>query len=591
MVRIIFTVALLIALVGQSFAQIKEASDSLVGRREHAILTRIHNYLHFPNTVMPGASAVAEITVEGSNIAILVVGPVSGHAKAYAQKIEDWRVKSGFKGTTYFSQEDDCAVAGLTIKTGGFGKMESKLVVPIEDFVRNILTSEPFTRVALITPTWTNLDTLVKPEYVASNGTRYWEISDPTKIPTTTSTLTISGWIVPALIAWVFLPLVGMGICFGLGITVAKNTAKPIEERRKFYSTVVVKGTYVVLGLHTILVMATLPTRALDPVSQLWFGFRFSQIGLFIVPLFAIVPILMLPWLNKVEKKLLGATPAEAAKKEDFTSYQVPQAQMPALKKRLLLKIIPLVVIMGFVFLPLGKNNPLASFQLAAVPLYIFGDVIFSTIKRSKKSTTIEPQIPNGETYLTRVQQRIQPIAAKLEVVCPPISIGQLLQGPYGGAITTKMLTITPAMADRFGDEELDFVLAHELAHLKAGHLKMRKMLVFVPAILIWFLLMFLIVGRSFSLFVSPFVTVSPFTIILVALPVYTLLVSKKFRIQEYQADEMAVRVTGHKDGAMRALIKIAEQNSLPGFDEVVFNRSHPKIMDRIARIRALQNV
>jgi Zn-dependent protease with chaperone function len=587
MARLIFLTTFLVALACQGLAQVQESSDSLVGRREHSFLTRLHESLSFPNTEMASGEAVVAVTVEGPNITIIAVGPIKSNAKAYAQKIEDWRQKSGFKGNTTYSQEDDCSAATLVIKTGEFGKMESILVVPVDEILRGVAAIEPRTKIALIAPAWTNLDTSVKPDYVAKNGMRYWDVTQPGKIGSTTSTLTIPKWIVPALIAWIFLPLVGFIICFGIGLAAAKNQSIPIEKRRKIYSLAVGKGIFIVLGLHAILVIATLPTRALDPVSQLWFGFRFSQIGLFVVPLFAIVPILLLPWLNKMETKLLGATPEEAAKKEDFSQYAIPPSDQPK-RASLYLGLLWILIPIGILLLPIDRHSALYPFQRMAVPIYFIIKLIFMV---AKKKPITEPLVPNSLIYFNRVQQRVQPIARRLEISCPPISITPLLQGPYGAAITTKSLMVTPALADRFSDEELDFVLAHELAHLKVNHLKIRRVLIAAPFLLLGAMFMALLLGRSLTFYVSPAFIFSPFLLILIVAPFYRYFVSKLFQKQEYDADEIAVRVTRHKDGAMRTLIKIAEQNSLPGFEEVAFTRTHPKIADRIARIRSLQNV
>jgi Zn-dependent protease with chaperone function len=590
MARFILIAFLLLAVTGQTSAQIRQSRDSLFGRRERAIMARFHDFLKFPEFNLPTGKANIGVTIEGPNVSILAVGPSNGHEKEYAQRIEDWNVKSGFTGKTYYSKEDEGAVATIEIKTGGFGKMESHLVVPIDDLVQTLGSLEPQTNIALVAPAWTNLDTDVKPDYVNKSGMRFWNISTPGKIRSVASTLSIPTWVVPALVAWVFLPIVGMGTCFAIGMTVARDQRRPIEQRRKIYSTFVLKGTYIVLGLHTLLVVATLPTRALDPVSQLWFGFRFSQIGLFVVPLFMFVPIVLLPWLTKTEKKLLGATPEEAAKREDFSKYTVPNADLLKTKST----FSGLIPMLGLVLLMVVKNMKSTPIVLVVELVGLFAVLAYMVFRIvgifSKKGKPVET-IPEFLPYLARVQQRIQPISRRLELACPPLSITPLLQGPYGAAVTKKSLMVSPALADRFGDEELDFVLAHELAHLKVNHLSIRRVLILGPVILVWFLFTSMIIGRSITIYASPAFTFSPFLLILVVSPLYRMFVSRLYQKQEYDADEIAVRTTRHKDGAIRALIKMAEQNSLPGFEEVAFNRTHPKIGDRIARIRSLQNV
>lgn len=95
-------------------------------------------------------------------------------------------------------------------------------------------------------------------------------------------------------------------LSFGTGIFIAKRTAIPIAQRRKLYGKAVLGGTYSLLAIHGILVAATLPTRVFEPLTQLWFGMRFAQFALPILPVFMLVPILMLPIMKPVEKRLFG---------------------------------------------------------------------------------------------------------------------------------------------------------------------------------------------------------------------------------------------------------------------------------------------
>lgn len=589
MFRVLCSLLLILGLVGVSFSQVRKSGEWIVTRREHSILDRLETSFSFPNTTMADGQLVAFLNIEGPNLTAMIVGPVKGNAKSYAQVLEDWRVKSSLPGEVVYSQEDDCAAARLIARTGGFGKMEATLKVPAAQLLVQIQALNPKARTALLAPVWTNLNIAESPGFTAKNGNRIWDITGETSLEPIESKLSVPGWIIPALIAWIFLPIVGLIFCFGIGFTIAKDAKRPIEQRRKIYSTLVGKGTFVVLGLHAILVIATLPTRALDPVSQLWFGFRFSQIGLFVVPLFGILPMAMLPWLNKMETKLLGATPEEQATREDFSQYNaLPVVEEATKKKKFPYTILILALGLVLIFWPLDKNSPLVPFQRLAAPICIVATFIPTFRNQKKLTASLEADVPNQAPMRMRVEEHSRRLGQQMNVTVPPVKIGPLLQGPYGAAISLSKLYVSPALADRFTDGELDFVLAHELAHLKQGHLKWKWIIAFAPMIVIFPLMLLVVFRKSFSITISPSFIFSPFLLLLVLLPLSRWLISRMSVKHEFECDAIAVQTTKDKESAIQALVKMAEQNSLPGFDEDAFGRTHPKHKDRIERIRAL---
>ncbi len=596
--RILVTIIALIGLAAMGFSQIKDSSDWLVGRSEHSLLHRLRSNLGFDDTPVTDGDAVAVVTIEGVKAVVLVVGPVKGDAKKYAQAIEDWRTESKLPGVVEYSQEDDCASARYELSTGGFGKMSASLDLPLRSLYERLKPLESKTSMALMVPGYTSIDLTEKETYIAPAGNRYWEFTKSLGPERVHTAIKIPGWVPPAVVAWLTLPLVGFGLCFGLGFTYARRQDIPIEKRRRFYSMLVSKGIFVVLGIHAVLVIVTIPTRALDPVSQLWVGQRFSQFAILVVPLFAIVPIALLPLLNKMETKLLGPTEAEKADREDFSEYQRPPMNTDAaksdLKKNLWSSGIVLVALAIFLFIPAHKGSLLSNLQSVIVPIYLILTLLVRVIVRTIKSKKggVDPivaaQEAGFEQYRPRVEARLAAVATKLGEPVPTVSVMPLLQGPYGACISNHRLMVTPALADRFTDGELDFILAHELAHKNKGHLKTRLFIFLIPAVLIFIVMFRLALGMSSSVWLARGFVFSPMLLILVFYVFGRPLLMKYFRKNEYQADEVAVRATGDREAAISALAKIARQNGLAGYDEDEFLRTHPLIANRIERIRTL---
>ncbi|MBI1331778.1 MAG: M48 family metalloprotease [Armatimonadetes bacterium] len=591
--RVLSTFILLLGVFSTSFAQIKESSDGFVGRREHNLLHLLSDNFGFPDTEMIAGEATVSVLVEGPKLTILAVGPIKGDAKSYANALETWRVQSHLGGQVEYSQEDDCASAQLVVSNGGFGKMEATLAFNLGDLTKAVEKIEPKTSVALLAPRYTQFNINAPPDYTSSNGTRYWNVSKSGISGDLISTLTVPGWVVPALIAWFTLPILGLAVSFAIGFTIARNQNLPIAQRRKAYGSWVMKGTFGTLGLHAVLVVLTLPTKALEPVSQMWFGLRFTQVGLMIVPFFAIGPMIALPMLNKTEQKLLGPTEEEKAQKEDFSEYDASAEDKAAIKtgawKVFAVKMVPLAVVFPLVFLVnLPRTSPYYFAQRMAFPTALFASLILGLVLQATTKKKSQATNQRFDHLVGRVEQRAQSIGDRMSVSVPKVRVTPLLQGPYGAAISSNQLMVTPAMADRFSDDELDFILAHELAHKKAKHVPKRLFMAFAIAFIPMLFFVALMSGKSFGVNISPTFYLSPFLIIFVAMVAGRPLISSSYQKNEFAVDEAAVRLLRNKDAAISALTKVARQNGLPGFNDVDFMQSHPAMAKRIERIRAL---
>lgn len=166
----------------------------------------------------------------------------------------------------------------------------------------------------------------------------------------------------------------------------------------------------------------------------------------------------------------------------------------------------------------------------------------------------------------------------------------ELVKSASPNAFATHFGTIglTTALLEHLEPAEVDAVVAHEIGHLKRGHVK-KMTLVSVAFAACFF-------GGLYALQtwgpapIRPFadaVDRSPigFMLPLILLP----LIATKSKRNEFEADAFAVRMVGDPEVVISALTKITDLNQTPRRlkpkDEKW--RSHPSLENRIAAIRA----
>ncbi len=582
---------LIIGCAMSGFAQPKESKDWLVNTREHNQLKSLNKEFGFPDTEFPAGKAVVILNLEGANLSILAVGPVSGKGAEYAKVIDSIRNANTLGGDVVYSQEDDCASSYWRFNSGGFGKTSAKLDFNLKQAIAELATIEKETSIALSATPYTDSSILGEPDYTTSRGSKLYNLTaHPPKVAQLVSEIKIQPWLPVAMALWFILPGFGALFSIAAGLYLSKRSTKPMAERRTMYAKCVKYGTYGVLGLHAILVFATLPTRALDPLTQVWFGTRFTAIAIVILPIFMFVPILMMTALGKYETKLFGPTTEEAKVLEDFSEFKEEPAI--AAKKSVFSNLasgVPLLLIAAIFLMPSSKESPIRSFLLPILFILIFLPTLLSL--RKLKPQKSEPEPKWAETYLFRAKDSYERVRTKFPAL-PPMTIKgtSVMLVPYNATVLGDVVSMTGPMAARFTEEELDWVMAHELSHVELGHLKKRKLLMFIPIVFMLMISFPIVFRQSLSVTVSASFIVSPFLVILVAMPFLTKFLSNWMQKQEFEADALALERTGNVGAAVSALQKLTTQNTLPGFDQVDWGSTHPAAYKRIEKLRG-QNV
>jgi Zn-dependent protease with chaperone function len=117
-------------------------------------------------------------------------------------------------------------------------------------------------------------------------------------------------------------------------------------------------------------------------------------------------------------------------------------------------------------------------------------------------------------------------------------------------------IAFTDVLLNRMSQREVEYVMAHELTHLRLRHpakLGMARLMGFILGMLALTLITFLVPSADF--------TFARYLILFAILTTFPYLISRRF---EYQADAGAVDATGDPRPAISALFKLAELNMHP---------------------------
>lgn len=215
---------------------------------------------------------------------------------------------------------------------------------------------------------------------------------------------------------------------------------------------------------------------------------------------------------------------------------------------------------------------------IGGVGLMIFsGFTALIGTARLRSAEGINPRaVKSGELY-KRALVLSKRMGVRLREVCVvPFGRGRLTNA-YGG---WRTIAITDDYGHWLGGPELDFVIGHELAHVKYKH--GVKKLLGIPAMFGVAAVLMIFVSRAGGNWTALF-----YFIVLVIPIAGMYLLSRCF---EYVADREAVVLTGDAEAAVRALANLCERTGTPSrcsnFEELF--ESHPCVSRRIEAIARL---
>lgn len=151
---------------------------------------------------------------------------------------------------------------------------------------------------------------------------------------------------------------------------------------------------------------------------------------------------------------------------------------------------------------------------------------------------------------------------------------------PYNCLAHPKGLYISSLMLQDFPEEERKFIICHELAHIKLGHIKVRQTLRSIYIILL------VLSVACMKLFPDAFWWTIGFVVTLILFTkVY---VNSLYPRHEFEADALAVKVMANPQAAASCLNRLSVNSAFPKLMELD-TPTHPSISKRIVAMSTLQ--
>jgi Zn-dependent protease with chaperone function len=569
-----------LVLLAHGQGKIVESRDWLVGAKQHKTLDYLKTHLGFPNTELKD-QVVVKVDQGAAFYEVLIVGPVAGDARKYAAMLNQWQSEFGGHSDVEYSQENDCAAARLQGDKGRFGQIASTTELPIPSLVVGLRQLQLKSNVVIRVPKYAVGLSGQAPDLVTSNY-RYYQLREGQAFHQVSVLASLPPW--TPLLFWAFtafVPVAGF-LSLGSAYLIGRNERVSLERRRVIYSRLARFATFGSMTIHFPFAMYMMLSGNLRPIADLWFGAA-SILGPIIPFLFApIILVVPFSFLSPiVEKSLFGRQPGDPS--VEATQDPPKKFGFKDIGKGLTTidYVSAGITISGFVLM-FGSIAFIPSKSPLSNPLWATGMVM--TFSKSILSLFVKPkpQVPEAADGLVferfRVlSQRIGTPEAKLE-----IDRGLGANKFSATALTGDRIKISQAAAERLPEPELDFILAHELAHLKLNHLEIRGFITYGILAAILFPFFFIVLQNQKNPSVN--------TMFIIAIPALLFFVLRSlaptfWRRQEYQADRLALETTRDPDAAERALRAVQFSSELPHLHDQDLSQTHPAMHRRINAI------
>lgn len=387
---------------------------------------------------------------------------------------------------------------------------------------------------------------------------------------------------------FLFVPVVGAlgltaAVLFGMGPGV------PIATRRRLYPKIATWPTFAAIALHAPFVIVFLRSSHPRVVGDLWFGTS-SLTGAFMPFLMAgpLVMMLLLPLTKRAELRLFGPS-EEAAPAAAAAVPEMSPEEKAARKSVLLWGLAPNVIGLALILakdIIAPRPSPLRPWVFPVAMLFTFlGSHLVRWLLRGRLRPFESP--PVLDPALT---ERAQTLAARMGVA--RLKSVAVDHSPAGRATANALvgpnkIIVTSRLCGALTAPEMDFVLAHEIAHLRGGHFARSLVISLLGATLLFLPLLLALSGRRVLPANNALATLA---FLLPLFGFFVVFVASFWlrRQREHEADRFALGATGDLPAAMNALATMAANSPLPHLHEVDILSTHPKLSRRFAALRQI---
>lgn len=200
----------------------------------------------------------------------------------------------------------------------------------------------------------------------------------------------------------------------------------------------------------------------------------------------------------------------------------------------------------------------------------------------------------NGQEF-DRLAAKLADVCARCAAAAPnpapePVVTVQGRFARYLAAALPKRLFVGSLLLRDFNEPLIEFVVAHEYAHIVLGHIPWRQRLAILWRVVTWLACSGVMIARLLQLRSENFLL----TLLVVAacwmlaMRLTLLIGAERRRREEFEADAYAVRFTRNKEAAILALTSIRALSPNPALHDRD-TWSHPAMSRRLEAIRAIE--
>jgi len=558
----------------------EEAANSLVDLKTQRVIDAIPSRsATLPTSLKSDSDIYLIITVGTAYIDVKAVARPTVAAYRLGADLENSIADTSLAGTTVqWSHDDEYSAAGFTYTTGRLGASSSSVCAPIGVIVTGMnargYKSHSLLRLVQYYGHTDGRSTLL--------GRRLLQWTDVSKAAASTN------WTNQAsidrstiLMTWLFLllvPIIGITSLI-TAILIGRRTSIPVEIRRRLYTKMALYPTLGAIAVHLPLAIVFLQSARSFLLADLWFGS--PSISSVFSPFIMAGPMsmmLVLPIATRTEQKLFGRADGKTLDAGSISSVKNPvRTRLIALG--FLLPLVGLAV-HGYAKFQIPVHNPLR------YPLEYGGIVlaVLAILWNASRTTALTSAQYVDDAAL---QAHVDELANRLHAGNFRARIDDSAAGR--GFASAKLLpkatlVVSRSYYDQLTPKELEWVLAHEMAHARERHLARSLAIQLIPVLVaICCVLLFMAnAQKEISHSAIQLLVWVPMFCYLVMLPLGRW-VSQRF---EYMADRIALETVGDLVAAESALRKLIENSSMPYIHDATDIGTHPRFSKRIASMR-----